>query len=82
MSIYLVVAFYHCFSIDNNVNISSSCSKTVHTKFTKPLSFQEAILAHQFEAKIFTSSQFGSALSPMQLIHYEQPPYRTLHDVH
>ena len=25
------------FSIDNNVNISSTCSKTVHTKFTKPL---------------------------------------------
>ena len=33
------VAFYQCFSIDNNVNISSPCSKTVHTKFTKPLSF-------------------------------------------
>ena len=25
------------FYIDNNVNISSPCSKTVHTKFTKPL---------------------------------------------
>ena len=34
----LEIAFYHCFSIDNNVNISSPCSKTVHTKFTKPLS--------------------------------------------
>ena len=33
------VAFYHCFSIGNNVNISSPCSKTLHTKFTKPLSF-------------------------------------------
>ena len=31
----LKVAFYHCFSIDNDVNISSPCSKTVHTKFTK-----------------------------------------------
>ena len=27
------------FSIDNNVNISSPCSKIVHTKFIKPLSF-------------------------------------------
>ena len=27
------------FSIDNNVNIASPCSKTVHTKFFKPLSF-------------------------------------------
>ena len=35
----LEVAFYHYFSIDNNVFISSPCSKTVHTKFTKPLSF-------------------------------------------
>ena len=49
------VAFYHCFTIDNNVNISSPCSKTVHTKFIKPLSFKEAIIAHQLEAKIFTS---------------------------
>ena len=35
----LVVAFYLCFSIDNNVSISSPCSKTVHTKSTEPLSF-------------------------------------------
>ena len=33
----LLVAFYHCFFIGNNVNISSPCSKTVHTKFTEPL---------------------------------------------
>ena len=29
----------YVFSIDNNVNISSPCSKSVHTKFTKPVIF-------------------------------------------
>ena len=35
----LKVASTIVFAIDNNVNISSPCSKSVHTKFIKPLSF-------------------------------------------
>ena len=30
-----------CFSIADNVNISSPCSKTMHTKFDKPVSFNK-----------------------------------------
>ena len=38
----------------------------------------EAILANSLKQTYALPSQFGSALSLVQLIHYEQPPYRTI----
>ena len=78
-SLLIVTEWVYCtvrFSKDNNVNILSLSSKTVHTKFIKSVSLWNFIIARWFNKHYHMTSRSGSEITPCKKIDKPLVVYR------